>query len=79
MLLSIGIIISFFGYSRIKDDDHAISYSSIIYIISEMDTLFLLAFYSIFVGELNAYIFIAIFIISASIWFLSRESDRSFA
>ncbi len=79
IVVSIGVIISFFGYHQISHEKHAISYSSIIYILSEMETLFLLLFYSIFVGELNTMVILSIFIISISVWYLSKESDTAFS
>jgi uncharacterized membrane protein len=71
-------VISFIEYGHIKEGAHAISYSSIIYVLSEMETLFLLLFYSIFVGILNPFVIVSVLIIAAAVWYLSRESNAAF-
>ncbi len=78
LVVSIGVVISFIEYGHIKEGAHAISYSSIIYVLSEMETLFLLLFYSIFVGILNPFVIVSVLIIAAAVWYLSRESNAAF-
>lgn len=78
LIVSIGVIISFFGYSSLQKSSHAIAYSSIMYILSEMETIFLVVFYSIFVGRLSIFAFFSIILIVAAVWYLSKESDTAF-
>lgn len=77
IIVSIGVMISFSGYASVRKGKNAVPYSSIIYILSEMETLFLLVFYSVFVGRLNAYIILSIILITAAVWYLSRESNTA--
>ena len=79
LVVSVGIIISFVGYGTLEKSRKAIPYSSVMYILSEMETLFLLLFYSIFVRILNLYIIGSILLIILAIWYLSKESDASFS
>ncbi|MGC8533866.1 MAG: hypothetical protein ACP5MV_04560 [Candidatus Parvarchaeum sp.] len=79
LVVSIGVMISFFGYNSLQKSSHAISYSSIMYILSEMETVFLVIFYSIFVGRLSVFVLFSIILIVAAIWYLSKESDTAFS
>ena len=78
LIVSIGGIISFLGYNSLQKSSHAIAYSSIMYILSEMETIFLVVFYSIFVGRLSFFVLFSIILIVAAIWYLSKESDAAF-
>ena len=77
IVVSIGVMISFSGYSSVRGGENALPYSSIIYILSEMETLLLLVFYSIFVGRLSVYVILSIVLITASVWYLSKESNTA--
>lgn len=79
LIVSIGVILSFLGYNSISSTKKAIPYSSIIYVLSEMETVFVLLFYSIFVMVLNFYAVGSIILIVVSVWYLSRESDLAFS
>ncbi len=78
-IVSIGVMISFLGYNSLQKSIHAIAYSSIMYILSEMETIFLVLFYSIFVGKLSFFVLFSIILIVAAIWYLSKESDTAFS
>lgn len=78
-IVSTGAIISFLGYNSLQKSSHAIAYSSIMYILSEMETIFLVLFYSIFVGRLSFFVLFSIILIVSAIWYLSKESDTAFS
>ena len=78
-IVSMGVVGSSAGYRTLQKSRHAVSYSSIMYILSEMETLLLLIFYSIFVGRLNFYVIGSVVLITIAIWYLSKESDVSFS
>ena len=78
LIVSIGMIIGFLGYNSIQKSSHAIAYSSIMYILSEMETVFLVIFYSIFVERLSVFAFFSIMLIIIAVWYLSKESDTAF-
>ncbi len=77
VIVSAGIAVSFLGYTSLQGSKKALPYSSIIYILSESDTLILVLFYTLFVGRLNLYIIASVLLISAAIWYLSKEADTS--
>jgi len=79
LIVSIGVIISFLGYNSLQKSSHAIAYSSIMYILSEMETIFLVIIYSVFVGRLSIFTFFSILLIVAAVWYLSKESDTAFS
>ncbi|MCL5009761.1 MAG: hypothetical protein M1433_02165 [Candidatus Parvarchaeota archaeon] len=76
-IVSFGIAFSFVGYKTLSKSKKAISYSSILYILSEMETLFLVVIYSIFVGSLTLATVASIALIAVSVWYLSMESDKA--
>ena len=79
LIVSTGVIVSFLGYNSLQKSIHAIAYSSIMYILSEMETIFLVVFYSIFVGRLSIFVLFSIILIVSAIWYLSKESDTAFS
>ncbi len=77
MIVSAGVIISFLGYRSLQGSRRAMSYSSIIYILSESETLILVLLYMLFVGRLDIYVIASVLLIAAAIWYLSKEADTS--
>lgn len=77
LIISVGVAVSFLGYLSLQGNKKALPYSSIIYILSESNTLILVLFYTLFVGRLNAYIILSVLLIAAAIWYLSKEADSS--
>ena len=79
IIVALGTYASFAGFRTLQKSSNMVSYSSIIYILTESDILFLALIYEIFVHALSVYTIFGILLIAGSIWYMSKKSDEAFA
>ncbi len=78
IIVALGTYASFAGFRTLQKSSNIVSYSSIIYILTDSDILFLALIYEIFVHALSVYTLFGILLIACSIWYMSKESDNAF-